>query len=125
MPEHVHLVIYPKHNDYSVSRILQAIKQPVSRKAIALLRGQHSSELERFATGQRRQPYQFWQKGGGYDRNITRIETLIETVRYVHNNPVQRGFVTTPDQWLYSSAAAWQGVASGPISVDRSSFPVF
>lgn len=32
MPEHVHLVIYPKHNDYSVSRILQAIKQPVSRK---------------------------------------------------------------------------------------------
>jgi putative transposase len=59
MPEHVHLVLYPTQEDYSISHLLQSIKQPVSRKALAFLREHRPSDLERLATGQRRQPYQF------------------------------------------------------------------
>jgi len=125
MPEHVHLVLYPTRDDYSIARILQSIKQPVSRKALAFLRQYSPNDLEHLATGQRRQAYQFWQKGGGYDRNITKAQTLIETVRYIHNNPVRRGLVPTAEQWRYSSAAQWDRIRAGPMTIDRDRFPVF
>jgi len=125
MPEHVHLVLYPTCDDYSIARILQSSKQPVVRKALAFLREHRPAELERLATGQRRQTYQFWQKGGGYDRNITKVEILIETVRYIHSNPVRRGLVQTAEQWRYSSAGVWDGTWTGPLAIDRDSFPVF
>lgn len=121
MPEHVHLVIYPRRDDYSISRILQSIKQSVSRKAIAFLRTRGPRDLQRLATRQQRQPYQFWQKGGGYDRNITKVET----VRYIHMNPVRRGLVESPEQWCYSSAAQWSRGKDGPMTVDRDSFPAY
>lgn len=125
MPEHLHLVLYPTRNDYSIALILQSIKQPVLRKAMAFLREHRPRDLEHLATGQRRQAYQFWQKGGGYDRNITKVETLIETVRYIHNNPVRRGLVQLATEWRYSSAAQWEGLGTGPLAIDKGSFPVF
>ncbi|UCD50775.1 MAG: transposase [Phycisphaerales bacterium] len=125
MPEHVHLVLYPTRDEYSIARILQSIKQPVARKAMAFLTEHRPDDLQRLATGQQRRARQFWQKGGGYDRNITKVKTLIETVRYIHNNPVRRGLVQTATQWRYSSAGAWEGTGAGPIAIDRDSFPVF
>jgi len=50
---------------------------------------------------------------------------LIEAIRYIHNNPVRKGLVETSDQWHYSSAAEWQGLGSGPLAIDRDSFPAF
>ena len=125
MPDHVHLVIYPRDEDYSISRILLAIKQPVSRKAIRYLKRHEPDGLRLLATGQRSRPYHFWQKGGGYDRNITRVETLVETVRYIHNNPVRQGLVDVAQQWRYSSAGDWEGAGPGPLAIDRDSFPTF
>ena len=34
--------------------------------------------------------YRFWQRGGGYDRNITDPATLRVMIEYIHNNPVRR-----------------------------------
>ena len=125
MPEHVHLVVYPRREDYSISRILLAIKQPVSRRAIHYLKSHQPQELESMATGQQSRPYHFWQKGGGYDRNITRVDTLVQTVKYIHHNPVRRGLVATPEQWRYSSAGAWEDDGVGPLTIDRDGFPTF
>jgi putative transposase len=123
MPNHVHLVIHPRQDQYSIARILRSIKQPVSRRALEYLRRSNPEGLRFLATGQQDEPYRFWQKGGGYDRNITKVETLMDTVRYIHNNPVRKGLVGTPDQWHYSSAADWQGIRSGPIPIDFDTFP--
>ena len=123
MPDHVHLVVYPREDTYSISGILRSIKQPVSRKAVACLKAQRPDSLRLMATGQRARPYHFWQKGGGYDRNITQAHTLIETIRYIHNNPVRRGLVATPDQWRYSSAADWDGTGTGPLAIDWDRLP--
>jgi hypothetical protein len=43
MPEHVHLLICPHKEAYSVAAILQAIKQPASRRATIYLR-EHNPE---------------------------------------------------------------------------------
>jgi len=123
MPNHVHLIICPRREEYSISRILQSIKQPVARRAIQYLKTSNPEGLRLLATGQRIRPYEFWQKGGGYDRNITSIETLVEAVRYIHNNPVRKGFVGTPDEWYYSSASDWDSNRIGPIPTDHDSFP--
>ncbi len=123
MPNHVHLILCPRREQYSISTILQAIKQPVARKAIQYLKTSNPAGLRLLATGQQIRPYEFWQKGGGYDRNIVNVETLIEAVRYIHNNPVRKGLVETPDQWRYSSASAWDSDRPGPIPIDHDSFP--
>lgn len=124
MPNHVHLMIRPRKESYSVSDILRSMKQPVARRATEYLRHSNPDRLKLLATGERRQPYRFWQKGGGYDRNITRAETLIESVRYIHNNPVRKGLVATPEEWRFSSAADWSGGGPGPIPIDFDSVPV-
>jgi len=123
MPNHVHLVIHPRANQYSISGILRSLKQPVSRRAIEYLKKENPNGLRSLATGQQDEPYRFWQKGGGYDRNISKAETLIEIVCYAHNNPVRKGLAATAEQWYYSSAADWQNLRSGPIPIDFDTFP--
>jgi len=123
MPNHVHLLICPTRPQYSVSDILLSIKQPVSRKAINYLKNNNPDGLKYLATSQIHRPYRFWQKGGGYDRNITKIQTIIDSVNYIHNNPVRKELVESAEQWRYSSAADWQNIRQGPISIDFASFP--
>lgn len=57
----------------------------------------------------------FWQRGGGYDRNIVTDHKLVEKIHYIHNNPVQRGLVDQPTDWKWSSARFYEGLGGiGP-----------
>jgi putative transposase len=121
MPEHVHLVIWPHLETYSIATILKAIKQSVSRQAIRWLRSENPSGLAQLATGQKTNPYRFWQDGGGYDRNIQTQEVLRSMIEYVHANPVRRGLVDAQEDWLWSSYRDWHDLGTGPIPIDRES----
>jgi len=33
------------------------------------------------------------QRGGGYDRKVIELSTLLYLIEYIHNNPVRRGLV--------------------------------
>ncbi|NLH15101.1 MAG: hypothetical protein GX455_00845 [Phycisphaerae bacterium] len=125
MPDHVHLLIRPRQKAYSISEILKRIKTPVAVRAIGYVKNNNPADLARLATGQTYRPYRFWQKGGGYDRNINRIDTLLESIRYIHNNPVRKGLVDHPGKWYYSSALEWKDPGKGPLRIDRSDWPVF
>ena len=122
MPEHVHLLIWPRREAYSVSAILKSIKQSVARRAIAWLRSKDPSGLAQVATGQKWGAYRFWQDGGGYDRNIRSVETLRHVVDYMHHNPVERGLVGRPDDYLWSSYRAWMLGEGGLIPIDKESY---
>ncbi len=123
MPNHVHLLIWPREREYSISRILHRIKQPVAQKAIAWLKTHNPEGLRVLDTGHTSQRYRFWQKGGGYDRNIRQIDALIQCVHYIHLNPVRKRLVQAPQEWFYSSAAEWDKAGTGPLSVDRQDWP--
>ncbi len=105
------------------SRILQAIKQPVSRRVLIYLRKCKPQGLRLLATGQSQMPYCFWQAGGGYDRNMTSVETIKKAIRYIHENPVRRGLVLHPIEWPYSSARDWETGISGQLPIDFDTFP--
>ncbi len=68
--------------------------------------------------------HRFRQRGGGYDRNLTRPKTVHATIDYIHANPVRRELVPTPDDWHSSSAGYFAGRMDVPLVPDVDSIPV-
>jgi putative transposase len=115
MPEHVHILLRPGEAA-EVARVLLWIKYSVARRVIARWREMDAPVLGRLTreTG----PPRFWQKGGGFDRNVRSETEFCKEVRYIHRNPVERGLVATPRDWRWSSARWWSGVREGEIECD-------
>ena len=124
MPEHVHLMIFPLDEEYSISGVLRSIKQSVSRKVINRIRKGNPDMLKYLDTGVKHPKYRFWQDGGGYDRNYYDTEEIRKQVDYIHANPVRRGFVDNPVDWKWSSAKDWLSGVEGPCKICLDSFPL-
>jgi putative transposase len=116
MPEHLHLLILPDHSRADVQKIMHAIKRPVAEFVLKRWKQLNAAILE--AVTDRQGNGHFWQAGGGYDRNIVSNHELIEKINYTHNNPVRRGFVSSPLEWWWSSARWYEGDRSGPLDID-------
>ncbi|MEM7773314.1 MAG: transposase [Cyanobacteria bacterium P01_A01_bin.37] len=55
-----------------------------------------------------KQEYQVWQEGC-HPQVILSSEMLHQTLEYIHNNPVKRGYVDDPAHWRYSSYRNYLG----------------
>ncbi len=126
MPEHAHLLIWPVDLKYDVSKILKSIKQSVASRALAFVRREAPEFLRQMED---RQPngtihYRFWQRGGGYDRNVNEPNTVYEQIEYMHNNPVRRRLCEKAEDWQWSGAADLAGLRTGPLRIDRESLPL-
>ena len=125
MPDHVHLLINPMDEEYNISDILKDIKTDAARKAVKYIKENKPAGLSKLSTGQKYRKYRFWQKGGGYDRNIIKENTLMDSVRYIHNNPVRKALVDEPGKWYYSSYNCWMNSVDEPIRIDKETWPLF
>ncbi len=72
---------------------------------LAYFRAAHKTESDR----------QFWQEGF-HPQAIPSDEIMQQKLEYLHNNPVERGLVASPEHWRYSSAHEWLAV---PVPVLR------
>ena len=110
MPEHVHLMAYPRARDYDIRAILKAIKQPVGRKAVLYLSRCSPVWMRRITVirGVRAERF-FWQPGGGFDRNVTEPKAALAMIDYTHGNPVRRRLVARAEAWRWSSAGSYDG----------------
>ena len=117
MPEHVHLLIHPRHNIYSVSEILKSIKQPVTAAAVKYLQRQAPEFLDQMKDAQPdgKVSHRFWQRGGGYDTNLWTAKHIAEKIQYIHNNPVRRGLVGRAVDWEWSSAQDYERLRAAPV----------
>jgi hypothetical protein len=79
MPEHVHLLLHPRAEDYEMRRILAALKRPVADAAKShLLDTGNTSWLRKLTVSYpSRQVFRFWQPGGG-SRESVRVALLCE-----------------------------------------------
>ena len=127
MPEHVHLLVYPRQQPYSVSRMFAAMKVPVARRVLAWVRRNAPQFLDHMCDAQPngKVSYRFWERGGGYDRNITGDQEIGPVIDYLHANPVRRGLVERPEQWDWSSAAYYSGRRDVPLVPDAESLSGF
>ncbi len=115
MPEHVHLLVSPPEG-VALDRVLLAIKLAVSTRVLARWKAA-AVPILRDITLPDGTP-QFWQKGGGFDRNTRDTSEFMKTVCYIHRNPVTRGLVERPEDWRWSSVRWWMGRRDGELACD-------
>ena len=61
--------------------------------------------------------YQIWKEG--YQPKLMQTDTMmIAKIKYIHENPVKRGYVDDAVHWRYSSARDYEEV-DGLIDVER------
>jgi len=107
MPTHVHLIIWPENPTYDISTILKHTKGRMSRKY-----GEHLKNTDRkkyreyLVTFRGKLTFRFWQRGGGYDRNMTDGKAIHSSIQYIETNPVRSVLVEKPENWKWSSAYA-------------------
>lgn len=116
MPEHVHMVVFPRRAEWPVSRSLHLLKRDFARNVTSRWRELKAPILGRTRDAEGRQ--RFWQPGGGYDRNVFSDGELSEKINYIHQNPVERGLVARAVEWKWSSAS-WYASGEGAIPMDR------
>jgi len=112
MPDHFHLLV--QSADGEVTALLRRLKAPPARRIVGRWRELDAAILERMTddSGAKR----FWQRGGGYDRNIETDDELAEKIVYIRANPVRRGLVNRETDWRWSSSATCAGLTSdGPV----------
>jgi putative transposase len=100
MPEHVHLLVNEPGRGL-LSRTVQALKLSVSMRS-------------------RERP--FWQ-AHYYDFNVSSHQKFVEKLRYIHRNPVRRGLVAKPEEWLWSSYRHYQTACAEPWKSNRNGRP--
>ena len=118
MPEHVHLLVWPQQESYSIAAFQQSLKRPFSARVKKHLLESKSSLLDTLTIQERpgKMVFRFWQEGGGHDLNVWSEKYIWTKLEYMHNNPVQRQLVSSPDQWNWSSWNSWhqQDVSNDP-----------
>ena len=97
MPEHVHLLVHEPQRA-TIASAIQSIKQSVSRQLIE-------------------ERKHFWQKRY-YDFNVHTSDKLTEKLQYMHRNPVKRGLVEKPEDWMWSSFRHYAFGEIGPVEME-------
>ena len=125
MPEHAHILIWSPEMEFDTSEVLNSIKQSVAKRALIFVRREAPAFLNFMED---RQPngkvhYRFWQRGGGFDRNVIEPKVVFRQIDYFHNNPVRRKLCAKPEDWYWSSAADYAGLRVGPLRLNRESLP--
>jgi putative transposase len=115
MPEHVHLLISEPRKG-TPSTVMQLLKQRVSREMRKRRRKQVAGQFK-FQFGREDSLPQFWQRRF-YDFNVWSHKKKIEKLSYMHFNPVKRGLVDSPRDWVWSSYRFYEGQDNGMVSID-------
>jgi putative transposase len=111
MPDHVHLLISePEKNDLSV--VVKALKCRVSTEMIDIRR------LESSRDGNRGEALPHFWLPRFHDFNVYTSEKKKEKLQYMHENPVTRGLVRFPGEWMWSSFLFYATGQAGIVPVD-------
>jgi REP element-mobilizing transposase RayT len=110
MSNHVHLIVNC-NEPFVLKDTIRDLKKYTAKAAIQeMINGDESRRLwmlEIFNREGKKDPknktYKVWQKGNHAIELYSEKFTWIK-INYIHQNPVEAGFVRYPDQWLYSSA---------------------
>jgi putative transposase len=98
MPDHWHALLYPGPEG-TLPRLMNSLKVASMQRINRL----------RKASGELWQPRYF-------DHAIRSVKEYHETLEYIHLNPVRKGLVRHPEDWLWSSIHSYGG--PGPIRLD-------
>lgn len=121
MPSHLHMIVSAKNDD--LSKIIGGFKMFTSRQLIKMIQSNQESRrnwmLPIFKNAGQKNPrnkdYQLWQQNN-HAEEVYSPKFTLSKINYIHNNPVEEGFVERPEDYLYSSARDYSGLKS-PVKV--------
>lgn len=111
LPDHWHPMIYPPY-PLAISTVFQALK----------VSSMISINLGRREAGELWQPRFF-------DRALRTVKEYMETVEYIHLNPLRRGLLRSAEEWKWSSVHEYSGVSAEEqkrrcgLCIDRARLP--
>lgn len=118
MDNHIHLILSSEHD---LSDIVRRLKSHLARTIINALEIDSRNWIKDLLNtlkrdGKRTQTYQFWTENN-HPELIQGVGMFNQKIDYIHQNPVRRGLVSTPEAWNYSSAA-WYTTRIGLLEMD-------
>ena len=120
MPNHLHMIAAA--ND--LHEVMRDFKRFTSRRIherlVADGRETVLNWLERAAHEARRArgEFSFWEDGF-HPQAIYTTDVLDQKLRYLHENPVRKGLVRSPEDWWFSSAGWYAGQEDTCMKMDR------
>ena len=105
MPDHWHALVYPAPAD-TLPGLMNSLKVAAAQ---SLNRLRHTSG-------------ELWQSRY-FDRAVRSVKEYREKLAYMHLNPVRKGLVARPEDWLWSSIHSYGGPGPIRLEVDRLDLP--
>jgi len=118
LENHIHLVAQSD----DIGRSMRHFKSFTAKALLKLLQKEQAfTLLKQFQfykkSHKKDRSYQIWQEGC-QPKLIQSEAMMMEKIRYIHENPVKRGYVDEAKHWRYSSARDYEGIP-GLIEVER------
>jgi REP element-mobilizing transposase RayT len=88
--------VVKRFKSYTVRQIVDFLERRVAKTLLIqleLLKPYYKTESD----------HQVWQEGN-HPQQIASDEMMLQKLEYIHNNPLERGYVDDPVHWKYSSA---------------------
>ena len=124
MTSHIHLIL-SVDEEHSLSDVIRDLKRHTaaqtrkaiqehpgeSRKAWLLWMGERAGKKNR-----KNIDFQLWQQHN-HPIELSTVAMTEQRLDYVHNNPVEAGFVNDPSSWVWSSCRAYElGIDDGVVT---------
>jgi len=113
MPEHWHFLLYFAEGRNCLS-FIRDYKRYTSSKIIAYLKSKDIVMVDKFASPKSKVKHSIWKEQARV-LPLDDPEKVKQKLDYIHNNPVKRGLVKHPNDYLLSSASFYyNGIYTGP-----------
>ena len=118
LENHIHLIAQSD----DIGRSIRHFKSFTAKALLRLLQKENAETLlKQFRfykkAHKRDRTYQIWQEGY-HPKLIQSDAMMIDKIRYIHENPIKRGYVEEARHWRYSSARDYEGM-TGLIEVEK------
>jgi REP element-mobilizing transposase RayT len=122
LENHFHMIV----SNNNLSKTMQSLKKYTAKEIIEnLVKDGKRDILNKLELAKKDYKttsiHQVWQEGF-MPKEILTPKELNQKMEYVHMNPVKRGLVELPEQWIYSSACDYLADKNGLIDIDFSLF---
>lgn len=104
MENHIHLIAAGEQ----LSQKIGSFKSFTARQIVDHMKERHANDYLRLLRISKKahkedQQYQVWQEGN-HPQELASEKIMQQKMEYIHNNPLDRGYVEDPTHWMYSSA---------------------
>ena len=118
LENHLHMLVQSD----DLPKTMESFKKYTANRILKLLKEENvKTLLEQFKFYKKAhktdKEYQIWEEG--YQPKLMQTDTMMRSkIKYIHENPVKRGYVDDATHWRYSSARDYDGV-QGLVEIER------